>query len=260
MNLAMWLMLCIAVFVVSRMFCTWLKNQRKRKTVQFHILDDNQNIPSEVLEIENNSFEYPWTKEEFERCLRWRSIRGIVAKANSKVVGYMIYELRKNHTELLNFAIEKSYRRCGIGTKMIRMLMARVDAKQSVINAHITLRLRETNLIAQLFFRKMKFFAEVDKEGFDVTPGTPNEGAILMRYPKLGSLREQYIKNQLDILSLGETDAMIKEVELALVSPNTEIAHRIQREHLDALNTIYVLLTIRRCEEQFWYLHSQQRD
>ena len=35
---------------------------------------------SDVLEIENNSFEFPWFEEDFIRCLRQRNCIGMVAE------------------------------------------------------------------------------------------------------------------------------------------------------------------------------------
>ena len=50
----------------------------------------------EVLDIENRSFEFPWSEEEFIRCLRQRNCIGMVAEHEQHVVGFMIYELHKN--------------------------------------------------------------------------------------------------------------------------------------------------------------------
>lgn len=53
----------------------------------------------EVMEIENSSFDDPWTPDEFTQSLRQRSIIGMVAECHEdgdlsgKVIGYMIYEL-----------------------------------------------------------------------------------------------------------------------------------------------------------------------
>ena len=44
-----------------------------------------------VLEIEGASFEFPWSEEEFIRCLRQRNCIGMVACRNDEVVGFMIY-------------------------------------------------------------------------------------------------------------------------------------------------------------------------
>ena len=41
---------------------------------------------SEVLEIEKSSFEFPWSEEDFIRCLRQRNCIGMVAEFDDRVV------------------------------------------------------------------------------------------------------------------------------------------------------------------------------
>src|ERR1051326_5506856 len=73
----------------------------------------------EVLQAEQLSFEYAWNEEDFLRCLRQRNCIGMVAEQGEKVVGFMIYELHKNKLHILNFAVNQSCRRYGIGTQMM---------------------------------------------------------------------------------------------------------------------------------------------
>src|SRR3974377_2236301 len=73
----------------------------------------------EVLQIEQDSFDYSWTEEDFLRCLRQLNSIGMVAEHAEKVVGFMIYELHKSKLHILNFAVCPSYRRTGIGGQMI---------------------------------------------------------------------------------------------------------------------------------------------
>ena len=50
-------------------------------------------------------FEFPWSEEDFIRCLRQRNCIGMVAEHSERVVGFMIYELHKNRLHVLNFAV-----------------------------------------------------------------------------------------------------------------------------------------------------------
>ena len=59
----------------------------------------------EVLQIEGESFEFPWSEEDFLRCLQQRNCIGMVAEHEENVVGFMIYELHKSRLHLLNFAV-----------------------------------------------------------------------------------------------------------------------------------------------------------
>jgi ribosomal-protein-alanine N-acetyltransferase len=130
----------------------------------------------EVLDIENRSFEFAWTEEDFIRCLRQRNCIGMVAEHDERVVGFMIYELHKNRLHILNFAVHSDFRRCGVATGMIRKLVGKLSPQR---RNRILLEIRETNLAAQLFFREAGFRAiSVLREFYEDSP----EDAYLMQY------------------------------------------------------------------------------
>ena len=130
----------------------------------------------EVLDIENRSFEFAWTEEDFIRCLRQRNCIGMVAEHDERVVGFMIYELHKNRLHILNFAVHPQFRRRGVARGMIRKLIGKLSPQR---RNRILLEIRETNLAAQLFFRETGFRAiSVLREFYEDTP----EDAYLMQY------------------------------------------------------------------------------
>ncbi len=110
----------------------------------------------EVLEIENECFEYAWTEDDFMRCLRQRNCIGMVAEYLGRVVGFMIYELPKTKIHLLNVATLSEFRRMGVGTQMVAKLIGKLGNQR---RNRITLEVRETNLPAQLFLRSLSFRA-----------------------------------------------------------------------------------------------------
>ena len=130
----------------------------------------------EVLAIENRSFEFPWSDEDFIRCLRQRNCIGMVAEYDERVVGFMIYELHKNRLHVLNFAVRPEFRRRGVGHSMIRKLIGKLSDQR---RNRILLEIRETNLDAQLFFRACGFRAiSVLREFYEDSP----EDAYLMQF------------------------------------------------------------------------------
>lgn len=137
----------------------------------------------EVLGIERQSFEFPWSEEEFVRCLRQRNCIGMVAEHDERIVGFMIYELHKSRLHVLNFAVRAEFRRRGVGSQMIRKLAGKLSQQR---RNRIMLEVRETNLPAQLFFRSNGFRAiSLLREFYEDTP----EDAYLMQYqyePTLG--------------------------------------------------------------------------
>ena len=134
-----------------------------------------RDMPS-VLAIESASFEFPWSEEEFIRCLRQRNCIGMVAERDDQVVGFMIYELHRNRLHLLNFAVAASSRRSSVGGSMIGKLVSKLSSDR---RNRITLEVRETNLDAQLFFRQLGFRAiSVLRDFYEDT----TEDAYLMQY------------------------------------------------------------------------------
>ncbi len=130
----------------------------------------------EVLQAEQLSFEYAWTEEDFLRCLRQRNCIGMVAEQGEKVVGFMIYELHKLKLHILNFAVHPSWRRLDVGAQMVAKLVSKLSSHR---RTRITLEVRETNLAAQLFFRKQEFLAVRVLRAFYDDSG---EDAFLMQY------------------------------------------------------------------------------
>jgi [ribosomal protein S18]-alanine N-acetyltransferase len=137
-----------------------------------------------VVDIEQQSFEVPWTEEQFILCMRQRNCIGMVAERSSsrkthngyEVAGYMIYELHKNRIHLLNFAVVPEHRRSGVGAEMVSKLKSKLSPDR---RNRMALEIRETNIAAQLFFRAQGFRAiSVLRNFYDDTP----EDAYLMQY------------------------------------------------------------------------------
>lgn len=135
----------------------------------------------EVLAIESHSFEFPWSEEDFIRCLRQRNCIGMVAEFEEQVVGFMIYELNRNLLHVLNFAVRPDFRRRGVGSQMVDKLISKLSQQR---RTRIALEVRETNLAAQLFFRRAGFKAvSVLRDYYDDT----TESAYVMNFCLDGS-------------------------------------------------------------------------
>ncbi|RIK75349.1 MAG: ribosomal-protein-alanine N-acetyltransferase [Planctomycetota bacterium] len=130
----------------------------------------------EVLEIEQDSFEFPWCEDDFIRCLRQRNCIGMVADWEDRVAGFMIYELHKTRLHLLNFAVAGEFRRRGVGTQMVVKLIGKLSPDR---RTRVSLEVRETNLAAQIFFRQSGFRAvSVLRDYYQDT----TEDAYVMQY------------------------------------------------------------------------------
>jgi len=130
----------------------------------------------EVLRIEQESFEFPWTEEDFLCCLRQRNCIGMVAERDHQIVGFMIYELHKSRLNILNFCVAPEYRRQSVGTQMIVRLIDKLSQQR---RKEILLEVRERNLDAQMFFKTQAFRAvKVLRSYYDDT----TEDAYIMQF------------------------------------------------------------------------------
>ena len=102
-------------------------NPKQQQQLRVHIRWMIRRDMAEVLEIENEGFEFPWSEDDFIRCLRQRNCIGMVAEHEDRVVGFMIYELHKTRLHLLNFAVGKDFRRRGVGAQMLAKLIAKLS-------------------------------------------------------------------------------------------------------------------------------------
>lgn len=147
-----------------------------KQRVSVHIRWMIRRDMAEVLAIEAESFEFPWSEDDFIRCLRQRNCIGMVAERDERVVGFMIYELHKNRLHILNFAVHPEFRRLGVGSQMAMKLIGKLSPER---RSRIMLEVRETNLDAQLFFRDLSFRAiSVLRDFYDDTI----EDAYLMEF------------------------------------------------------------------------------
>lgn len=135
-----------------------------------------RDMPS-VLAIEQASFDFAWTEEDFIRCLRQRNVIGMVVEDEAdKIVGFMVYELHKAKLKILNMAVGREHRRQGVGSAIIAKLVSKLAHNR---RTRLAVELRETNLDAQLFYRANGFKAWRVLRDFYEDAG---EDAYLMQY------------------------------------------------------------------------------
>ena len=161
-------------------------NRTEKEQVRVHIRWTIRRDMPEVLQTEQESFEFAWTEEDFLRCLRQRNCIGMVAEQGEKVVGFMIYELHKAKLHILNFAVHPHFRRVGVGAQMVAKLISKLSSHR---RTRITLEVRETNLTAQLFFRAQGFKAVRVLRTYYEDSG---EDAFLMQYRLADDIGDEF--------------------------------------------------------------------
>ena len=142
----------------------------------------------EVLQTEQESFDFSWSEEDFLRCLRQRNCIGMVAEQGERVIGFMIYELHKQKLHILNFAVHPQFRRCDVGLQMVSKLIGKLSSHR---RTRITLEVRESNLPAQMFFKDQGFRAMRVLRTFYEDSG---EDAYLLQYCLGGEVLDEAVE------------------------------------------------------------------
>ena len=135
---------------------------------------------SGIMAIENHeSHEFPWSEREFFICNAqpdYTGMTGMVAEYDNQIVGFMMYDCIDTEFEILNLATSVDYRLGGVATQLVDKLLLKLSpGRRTDILADV----RETNVPAQLFFRKVGFRTVAIVREF--YPQTPDD-VYTMRY------------------------------------------------------------------------------
>lgn len=134
----------------------------EKREIRLHIRWILSRDIEEVVSIEKmvskacGGFPTPWTEEEFLQTLRKTKCIGMVADHGDRIVGFIIYELQKVGLEIMKLAVHPRWQRLGIGRRMVEKLIAKLPTHK---RDRVWTDVRETNLVAQFFFRSLGFRA-----------------------------------------------------------------------------------------------------
>lgn len=114
-------------------------------------IDDIDN----VLEVEQDCFSVPWSRDSFVREITNNSVAlYLVAKIENKAVGYIGVWKIIDEGHITNVAVHSKYRGLGIGNELVSTLLSL--CKEDGITA-FTLEVRKSNIIAQSLYKKYGF-------------------------------------------------------------------------------------------------------
>ena len=110
----------------------------------------------QVLEIENQCFEHPWSKTYFAVSLkRPRSYEHFyVARRENAVVGYIIFNILHEEAHILNIAVPPANQRQGIGKYLLASALEMIHADDG---REVFLEVAVSNLPAQYLYRQFGF-------------------------------------------------------------------------------------------------------
>ncbi len=110
----------------------------------------------QVLEIENQCFEHPWSKTYFTMSVkRPRSFERLyVARRAGTVVGYIVFNIHHEEAHILNIAVPPANRRQGIGKYLLASALEMILADDE---REVFLEVAVNNLPAQYLYRQFGF-------------------------------------------------------------------------------------------------------
>ena len=97
-----------------------------------------------VLEIENESYPFPWTRGIFSDCLHVGYDCDLIEVA-SEVCGYTVFSIAADECHILNLCIAGKFRGNGLSRVMIEHILERAQERGA---NYIYLEVRPTNLVA----------------------------------------------------------------------------------------------------------------
>ena len=134
----------------------------------------DQSDLDEAYQIEKQVNPTPWSKENFYSSFEIGH-HSLICKADSRLIGFVIFSIIKTESHLLNIGIIKDWQNKGAGSLLLESLI-----KQSkVLGAKkIFLEVRSKNQKALSFYKKYKFIEDALR--VDYYSGDNPDDAILM--------------------------------------------------------------------------------
>ena len=128
---------------------------------------------SRILEIENQSFQVPWSRDGFRDLISNPSFTSIGIFIDGILVGYVFYYLVMDELHVMNVAVDPMHRKKGLGTTLLDKVHQE-GRKYAIKVAY--LEVRETNETAQKLYEKMGY----QKQGRRIGYYANKEDALLM--------------------------------------------------------------------------------
>ena len=107
----------------------------------------------EVVSIEREAYEFPWSREIFRDCLRvGYSCR--VLESEGTVNAYGMLQIAAGKSRLLNLCVRRRLHRQGLGRRLLALL---IEVARSHRTDTVVLEVRPSNAAARCLYRSMGF-------------------------------------------------------------------------------------------------------
>lgn len=117
----------------------------------------------DILDISSLSFSISWSKDSYTQELTNPIAKYLVAKIDSKVVGFVGTWIVLDEAHITNIAIHPNYRKQGIGSKLLSEFLEYCKNQGC---ASFTLEVRSGNKAAKALYEKHNFKQEGIRKGY----------------------------------------------------------------------------------------------
>ena len=128
----------------------------------------------EVVQVEENSFNHPWSKQSFSEEAANPVAYYLLPLQADEIIGYVGVWFILDEAHITNVAVLPEYRKQGIGEKMMREILRIAKARGVVA---MTLEVRPSNAPALALYHKLGFVSEGIRKQYYEDNG---EDAIIM--------------------------------------------------------------------------------
>ncbi|NQY26471.1 MAG: ribosomal protein S18-alanine N-acetyltransferase [Piscirickettsiaceae bacterium] len=131
---------------------------------------------AEVVNIEQLANQFPWSRKNFEGCLKSKHQAWVFVDESKDIQGYAIVQKVVDEAHLLNICVKPSAQKQGLGRKILNHI---IDYSNSISSVLIVLEVRSSNKRAQQLYISAGFNEmSVRKNYYPAKQG--REDAVLM--------------------------------------------------------------------------------
>lgn len=115
-----------------------------------------------------------WPKESYEQAHSPGQIV-LIAERDAQVCGFLVFRIAGDEAEILNTAVDRTYRRKGTGTLLLKTAISEAQARNV---KSIYLEVRESNSAAIAFYGRHGFAKTAERRGYY---SASTENAVVMK-------------------------------------------------------------------------------
>lgn len=133
---------------------------------------------AQILNIEDQAYQYPWSEGVFRDCMRMHYVCRVVEDDDARVQGYALMSYGAGEAHILNLCVARAHRRLGLG-RFILQRLTDIAVQQRI--AALYLEVRPTNLAALALYKASGFTEIGQRRGYYPSAEGREDAIILAR-------------------------------------------------------------------------------